>query len=416
MKFERKDIELLSPVGSYESLQAAIQAKADAVYLGIGRLNMRSHSSVNFSIDDLYKIVDICKENFTKCYVTLNSVMYDEDISEISLTLEHCKKAGIDAVVASDISVMILARKFDLPVHLSTQVNISNTEALKFFSSFAEVVVLARELNLNQVKNISNNIEKYNIKGPNGKPIRIEMFVHGALCMAISGKCYLSLHQYNHSANRGECFQICRRSYIVTDKETNAQLEIDNEYIMSPKDLCTIEFLDKILHAGARILKIEGRARSAEYVKIVTSSYNEAIQAIIEDRFDEKLKKRLLNEVAKVYNRGFWDGYYLGQKLGEWSKEYGSIATKKKVYLGKVINYFKKAKIAEVMIETGDVQLEDDILIIGPTTGVVELTIMEMKINEHSITSATKGESFTTPCHTLLRRNDKVYKWIDYIS
>ncbi|HOK50884.1 MAG TPA: peptidase U32 family protein [Bacteroidales bacterium] len=413
MNLLREDIELLAPVGSYESLQAAFHAHADAVYLGVGKLNMRSLSSGNFSETDLLKISDQCRKHHVKCYVTLNAVMYDDDLDEVEKILAACKEAGVDAVIASDIAVMQKARELGLNVHLSTQVNISNTESLKFFSRYADAVVLARELNLQQVKRIYENITSQNITGPQGKPIRLEMFVHGALCMAISGKCYLSLHQYNHSANRGECFQVCRRSYIVTDKETQSQLEIDNEYIMSPKDLCTIEFLDKILFAGARLLKIEGRARGPEYVKIVTLSYHKAIDAILEGKFTDSLKKELLSELSKVYNRGFWDGYYLGRKLGEWSNSYGSIATKKKIYVGKVINYYSKAKVVEVSIETGSIAQGDTLLFIGPTTGVEELTVNELQVNDIPSRQAEKGQHCTIPSTIQLRRSDKVYKWVD---
>ncbi|MCX7985685.1 MAG: U32 family peptidase, partial [Bacteroidales bacterium] len=394
-------------------LSAAIQGHADAIYLGIGKLNMRSLSSVNFSEKDLFEITELCRKNRMKCYVTLNSVMYDDDSDIIEKNLEICKAAGVDAIIASDMSVIMKARSLNLPIHLSTQVNISNTEALKFFSQFAETVVLARELNLKQVKNIADNIAKNNITGPSGKPVRLEMFVHGALCMAISGKCYLSLHQYNHSANRGECFQICRRAYIVTDKETRAELEIDNEYIMSPKDLCTIEFLDQVLDAGVSILKIEGRARGPEYVKTVVTSYNKAIEAILNNQYTDKLKKELLEELSKVYNRGFWDGYYLGRRLGEWTSNYGSSATKKKTYVGKIKNYFGKAQVAEIEIETGTILKGDTLLIIGSTTGVEEIVVNELRVNDQTTGIAYKGDRCTIPCTKLLRRSDKVYRWED---
>ncbi|MGC8802733.1 MAG: peptidase U32 family protein [Bacteroidales bacterium] len=413
MKLSREEIELLAPVGSYESLQAAIQGHADAVYLGVGRLNMRALSSTNFSEANLMKISEICHKHGTKCYITLNSVMYDEDLEQVEMLLSSCKHADVDAIIASDMAVIQKAKDFGLNIHLSTQVNISNTEALKFFSQYADAVVLARELNLEQVKHIYQNIIQQKITGPQGKLLRLEMFVHGALCMAISGKCYLSLHHYNHSANRGECFQVCRRSYIVTDKETQAQLEIDNEYIMSPKDLCTIEFLDQILDAGARMLKIEGRARGPEYVKTVTLAYHKAIEAILSGKFNDSLKKELLNELSKVYNRGFWDGYYLGRKLGEWTNSYGSHATKKKIYIGKVLNYFNNAKVVEIEIETGSIEKGDTLLIIGPTTGVEEITVTELRIDDHIYAKALKGQHCTIRVDTQLRRSDKVYKWAD---
>lgn len=415
MNISREEIELLAPVGSPESLQAAIQGHADAVYLGVGRLNMRSLSSVNFTEDDLKHITDQCRKHGIKCYVTLNSVMYDEEMDQLDRALTACRDAGVDAIVASDMAVMEKARNYGLNIHLSTQANVSNTTALKFFARYADAVVLARELNLQQVRRIYDNIINQQITGPSGKPVRIEMFVHGALCMAISGKCYLSLHQYNHSANRGECFQVCRRAYIVTDKETQAQLEIDNEYIMSPKDLCTIEFLDQIIHAGARILKIEGRARGPEYVKIVTLSYHKAIEAIASGKFTPEVKNDLLNELSKVYNRGFWDGYYLGRRLGEWTTSYGSVATKKKIYVGKVTNYYTKAKIAEIEIESGSIEKGDTLLFTGPTTGVEETTVNELRINDQEANTAHKGQRCTLPIAALLRRSDKVYKWVDQV-
>lgn len=413
MTLKREEIELLAPVGSYESLMAAIQGGANAVYFGVGRLNMRSMSTNNFTIDDLNKILTICHENNIKTYVTVNSVMYDEDLVELETTLKACKEANIDAIIASDVAVIQKARNLGLNVHLSTQLNISNIEALKFYARYAEVVVLARELNLTQVRRIFESIVNENIIGPSGKPIKIEMFVHGALCMAISGKCYLSLHEYNHSANRGECFQVCRRSYIVTDKETGSQLEIDNEYIMSPKDLCTIEFLDQIIEAGARVLKIEGRARAPEYVKVVSECYNEAIKAILEKKYTNELKSRLIKNLKTVYNRGFWGGYYLGQQLGEWSNQYGSVATHKKVYIGKVTNYFSKINVAEILIETGTLQKNDTVLAIGPTTGVIELTIDEMRKDDKTITISEKGDRISIKTNTILRRSDKIYKWVE---
>lgn len=409
----RNEIELLAPVGSYESLRGAIQAGADAIYFGVDNLNMRSMSAKSFKVEDIQTITKICHENNIKCYLTLNTVMYDRDLVEVEKIIKHAHESHVDAIVASDVSVLLLAQKYKIPLHLSTQVNISNIEALAFYAQFADVVVLARELNLQQVNNIYNNILIRNIKGPAGNHVKIEMFIHGALCMAISGKCYLSLHLYNHSANRGECFQLCRRSYLVTDKETNNQLEIDNEYIMSPKDLCTIEFLDKIIEAGVKVLKIEGRARSPEYVYTVTKAYNKALEAIIHNSYNQQLKENLLFELKKVYNRGFWNGYYLGEKLGEWSNKYGSVATKRKVYVGKITNFFKKIGVAEIILESDHIAVSDTVLIMGNSTGVVEETLTEIRFNNLSVQNANKGQIVSVKLNNLVHRNDKVFKWID---
>jgi putative protease len=406
----RKEIELMAPVGSFESLTAAIQGNADSVYFGIGKLNMRSRSTLNFTFDDLEKIVKICNVNGKRAYVTLNTVMYDEDLVDIHKTIDACKEAGIHAIIASDLSVLEYAKSKNVEVHISTQQNISNIGAIRFFSQFADVVVLARELNLEQVKKISENIISENIIGPSGKNIKIEMFAHGALCMAISGKCYLSLHEYNHSANRGDCFQICRRSYIVTDKETQAQLEIDNEYIMSPKDLCTIGFIDKLIGSGVKVLKIEGRARSAEYVKEVLKCYDEAINSVCDGSYSPEKVEVWMKMVSTVYNRGFWGGYYLGQKMGEWSNIYGSKAIKKKVYIGISKNYFKDLKVAEFLIETGSIGVGDEILIIGPTTGVIETKVNEIRVDLKNADIAKKGDRFSMPIDQVVRRSDKLYK------
>lgn len=412
----RKDIELMSPVGSYETLMAAIQGNADSVYFGIGKLNMRSKSTLNFTIQDLEKIVSICKENGKRAYITLNSLIYDEDIVEMQNTITACKHAGVHAIIASDFSVLNYAISKGIEIHISTQQNICNIEDVKFFSQLADVVVLARELNLNQIKNIYDAINKCNITGPSGKLLKIELFAHGALCMAISGKCYLSLHEYNHSANRGECYQICRRKYTVTDKETEAQLEIDNEYIMSPKDLCTVSFLDKILQAGVKILKIEGRARSAEYVKTVTECYDEAIYSYCNNNYSSEKFENWTNRLSSVYNRGFWNGYYLGKKLGEWNNSYGSQSTKKKIYIGKTLNYFSKIKVAEFLIETNSINVGDDILIVGPTTGVIETKITEIRVNLNPVSSAKKGEKCSIPIDSFTRKSDKFYKLIENTS
>jgi len=407
---KRNEIELIAPVGSYESLRAAIQGNADAVYFGVGKLNMRSKSSLNFDLNDLKKIINICNENKVKAYVTLNSIIYDNDFQKLHETIDACKEEGVNAIIASDISAIKYSNSIGLEVHISTQQNISNLEAVKFFARFSDIIVLARELNLNQIKNIVQYIEKENITGPSGNKVKIEIFAHGALCMAISGKCYLSLHENNHSANRGECYQICRRVYVVKDKETDTQIEIDNEFIMSPKDLCTISFLDKILDSGIRVLKIEGRARSAEYVKTVTETYNEAIINYCEGAYNAEKIMKWLNKLTTVYNRGFWDGYYLGKKLGEWSNVYGSIATKKKFYIGKCLNYFSNIKVAEFIIETGSIQICDDILITGPTSGVIEGKVDEIRVNLLPVNSAEKGDKFSIKVSEIVRRSDKLYK------
>ena len=403
----------MAPVGSYETLIAAIQGKADAIYFGIGKLNMRSKSTNNFTVNDLEKIVGICKQNNLKAYVTVNTVMYDNDIAEMKETINACKQFGVHAIIASDLAVLNYAKSIGVEIHISTQQNISNTESVKFFAQYADVVVLARELNINQVKTIYSAIENEKIVGPKGEPIKIEMFAHGALCMAISGKCYLSLHEYKHSANRGECLQICRRAYTITDKETNAQLEVDNEYIMSPKDLCTIGFIDRLFDAGVRVLKIEGRARSAEYVKTVSECYNEAINSYCEGSYNKEKIEAWTAKLSTVYNRGFWDGYYLGRKLGEWSEIYGSKATKKKVYIGKCLNYFSKINVAEFIVETNTVEKGDEIIIIGPTTGVIETTMDEIRVDLKPTEKAIKGEKFSIPVNSVVRRADKLYKLIE---
>ncbi len=411
---DRKDFEIMAPAGSYESLMAAIQGGADSVYFGAGHLNMRAGSSLNFSLGDLKNISAICRENNIKSYLTVNVVLFDEDISLMKEAVDAAKEYGINAIIASDQAALSYASSIGVEVHLSTQLNISNTDALKFYSSWADVVVLARELNLEQVKRIHSSIQLDNICGPSGKPLRIEMFVHGALCMAISGKCYLSLHENNKSANRGVCYQTCRKSYIVTEKESGYELEIDNEYIMSPKDLCTIGFLDRIIDAGARVLKIEGRARSAEYVRTVSECYSEAVEAICEGSYDEEKISEWTKRLATVFNRGFWDGYYLGQRLGEWNTKYGSAATKRKIYLGKVTNYFTRLNVAEIKIENGELCSGDVILITGPTTGVIEFKTTEIRVDLKSTDKASKGEFCSVKINDYLRRSDKVYKWVSY--
>lgn len=410
---KRKDIEIMAPAGSYESLMAAIQGGADSVYFGVEQLNMRAASSNNFTLEDLRKISAICKKNGLKSYITVNVVVYDQEVEQMHHIIDAAIESGISAVIASDLSVINYAFASGIEVHLSTQLNITNIEALKFYAKWADVVVLARELNLDQVRYIYNCISEQNIRGPKGDLIKIEMFVHGALCMAVSGKCYLSLHENNKSANRGECYQTCRKSYIATGKESGYELEIDNEYIMSPKDLCTIGFLDKLIDAGVRVLKIEGRARSAEYVREVSSCYDEAVIAIETGIFNAEKTVAWRTRLAKVFNRGFWDGYYLGQKIGEWNTNYGSSATKRKVYIGKITNYFTKLNVAEIKLENGDLINGDVILITGPTTGVVEYTVNEIRVDLKVTEKALKGELCSIKTTDYLRRSDKVFKWVD---
>ena len=409
----RKEIEIMAPAGSYESLMAAIQGGADSVYFGAEQLNMRAGSSNNFTIGDLKKISSICKKNGIRSYITLNVVVFDGEIAQMHQIIDAAVESGISAVIASDLSVINYAFAAGIEVHLSTQLNITNTEALKFYSEWADVVVLARELNLDQVRYIYDRILEQNIRGPKKDLIKIEMFIHGALCMAVSGKCYLSLHENNKSANRGECYQTCRKSYIATGKESGYELEIDNEYIMSPKDLCTIGFLDKLIDSGVRVLKIEGRARSAEYVKEVSSCYNEAVTAIINGTYDKEKTEAWRNRLSTVFNRGFWDGYYLGQTIGEWNSNYGSSATKRKVYIGKITNYFTKINVAEIKLENGDLNKGDTIFVIGPTSGVIEYSVGEIRVDLKVTEKASKGELCSIKSPDYLRRSDKVYKWVD---
>ena len=410
---KRKDIEVMAPAGSWESLMAAIQGGADSVYFGIEQLNMRAASSGNFTTGDLKKIVTVCNENGLKSYLTVNVVVYDSEIEQMKQIVDSAAESGITAIIASDQSVINYAFSKGVEIHLSTQLNISNLESVRFYSRWADVAVLARELNLDQVAYISSEIEKQDITGPKGDLVRLEMFAHGALCMAISGKCYLSLHEYGKSANRGECYQICRRRYVVTDRETGYELGIDNEYIMSPKDLCTIGFLDKIIDAGVRVLKIEGRARSAEYVKVVTECYSEAIAAIEAGDYSPDKIEHWTGRLSTVFNRGFWNGYYLGQKMGEWTDRYGSSATKRKIYIGKITNYFSKLHVAEIKLENDDLEKGDQILIMGSTTGVAELIVGEIRVDLKETEKAMKGEFCSLPVESVLRRSDKVYKWVD---
>ncbi|HAQ19095.1 MAG TPA: collagenase-like protease [Prolixibacteraceae bacterium] len=409
----RDEVEIMAPVGSYESLMAAIQAGAGSVYFGVEHLNMRARSSNNFTIEDLKKITGIAHSKGVKTYLTVNVVVFDTELDQLHSIIDAAKEAGISAIIASDISVIMYARQVDVEVHISTQVNITNIEAVRFYAQFADVVVLAREMNIGRIWEISKQIREQHICGPYGELVRLEMFVHGALCMAVSGKCYLSLHEMNSSANRGSCMQSCRRAYIVTDKETGAELEVDNEYIMSPKDLKTIHFLNKLLDAGVSILKIEGRARSPEYVYTVVECYREAVDAYFEDRFtDEKISDWDLR-LASVFNRGFWDGYYLGQRLGEWSGNYGSLATHRKVYVGKGLNYFSNLKVAEFKLETGPLKVGDEIYITGPTTGLVKTVVSEIQVDQQSVEEAPKGSYISIPVDTKIRKSDKLYKIVD---
>ncbi|MBQ7999154.1 MAG: U32 family peptidase [Bacteroidales bacterium] len=404
-----KKIEIMAPAGNFECLMAAIQGGADSIYFGVGNLNMRSHSANNFNPEDIEKIVSICNEHGVRSYLTLNIVLYNDDIEPMKVALEAAKRAGITAVIASDMAAISYARSIGLEVHISTQLNVSNYEALKFYAQFADVVVLTRELSIPQVKTISEKIISEGIKGPAGEPVQIEMFCHGALCMAVSGKCYLSLHEYNASANRGSCYQLCRRGYEVTDLETGESLHIDNKYIMSPKDLCTIEFMDKMIDAGVSVFKIEGRARSAEYVRKVTSAYRRAADAVMADSFTPELAASLKEELGEVFNRGFWDGYYQGARLGEWSTVYGNKATRKKTYIGKITNYFSNIGVAEVLVETGELKVGSNILIIGPSTGVIEMKVPEIRVDLNPSDKASKGEYCSIPVGEKLRRSDKVY-------
>lgn len=406
------DYEIMAPVGSRESLQAALQAGADSIYFGIEKLNMRAHSASTFTIDDLREIAATCGERGVKTYLTVNTIIYDDDIELMHQIIDAAKEAGISAVIASDVAVMTYCQKVGQEVHLSTQLNISNIEALKFYSQFADVVVLARELNMEQVAKIHEQAEQMNICGPSGKKIRIEMFCHGALCMAISGKCYLSLDNASRSANRGECMQLCRRSYIVTDKETGTELEIDNKYIMSPKDLKTVRFIDRMMKAGVRVFKIEGRARGAEYVYTVVKCYKEAIQSVLDGTFTEEKKDEWDERLATVFNRGFWDGYYQGQRFGEWNKNYGSNATERKVYVGKGVKYFSKLGVAEFTCEACEFSVGDKMLITGPTTGVMYVTVEEIHDDTHAVQTAQKGTRVSFRVPDKVRPSDKLFKLV----
>lgn len=405
-------LEIMAPVGSYESLAAALQAGADSVYFGIEGLNMRSGSANNFTISDLHNIARICHEHGKKSYLTVNTIMYDEDLETMRKIIDAAHEAKITAIIASDVAAMTYAREIGVEVHLSTQLNISNVEALKFYAQFADVAVLARELNMDQVAHISRAITEQHITGPKGELIRIEMFVHGALCMAVSGKCYLSLHEYNRSANRGTCGQVCRHAYTVKDRERDVELDIENQYVMSPKDLKTIHFLNKLIDSGVQVFKIEGRARGPEYVKTVVSCYREALEAIAEGTYDADRIAAWDERLKTVFNRGFWDGYYLGQKLGEWSHHYGSVAKVHKVYCAKTVGYFSRLGVGDFLLEAQQLSVGEKILIIGPTTGVLELEVEEIQVDEKSVQTAHKGDRFTIRVPAKVRPSDKIYRLV----
>ena len=414
---DRKELEIMAPAGNFECLHAAIQGGADSVYFGVGRLNMRSHSAANFSPEDLAEVVRICREAGVRSYLTLNIVLYEEELADMRAALDAAKAAGVDAVIASDMAAIEYCRRIGLEVHISTQLSISNSEALRFYSQFADVVVLARELNLDQVRSISETIARDNICGPSGRQVRIEMFAHGALCMAISGKCYLSLHSYGASANRGSCYQICRRGYEVTDLETGNRLVVDNKYIMSPKDLCTIEFMDKIIASGVKVFKIEGRARSAEYVKRCASCYRRAADAVCDGTDTPELAAELKKQLAEVFNRGFWDGYYQGAYLSQWSEVYGSQATRVKIYCGKISNWFDRIGVAEIAVESVPIHRGDRLMVTGATTGVVEFDAADLRVNLEAADIAEKGVRCSVAVDPSicpdgrLRRGDKVFIW-----
>jgi putative protease len=406
-------IELMAPAGNFESLQAALDNGADSIYFGVEQLNMRARASINFTIDDLQEISNRCKAKNVRTYLTLNTIIYDHDLTIVKTLLQKAKEADITAVIAMDQAVIASARALGIEVHISTQINITNIETVKFYAMFADTMVLSRELSLRQVKKITEQIVKENVCGPSGNLVEIEIFGHGALCMAVSGKCYMSLHNHNSSANRGACKQNCRKKYTVIDQETGVEMELDNEYIMSPKDLCTIDFLDQIVDAGVKVLKIEGRGRAPEYVARVIKSYRDAIDSVENGTYSKEKVISWMQELEKVYNRGFWSGYYLGQKLGEWSKGSGSHATQKKVYLGKGMHYFPKSNIGEFKIEAYDIVVGDTILITGPTTGAKEMEVSEMFVNDIKGEKAQKGDSVTIPLTFRIRPSDKLYKIVE---
>lgn len=407
------DIEVMAPVGSWESLSAAIKAGCNSIYFGVEQLNMRARSSINFTVEDLAKIANICKENNIRSYITLNTTLYDHDITLMKSIVDAAKENGIDAVIVSDHAAMNYAKKINYPVHISTQCNISNIDTVEFYANYADVMVMARELSLQQVRSITNEIERRNVRGPSGNLVEVEVFAHGALCMAVSGKCYLSLHSHNSSANRGACIQNCRREYTVIDKEEGIELDIDNEYIMSAKDLATIDFLDKVLNAGVKVLKIEGRGRAADYVFTTVKCYREAVDSVLDGTYTKEKIEDWKTRLATVYNRGFWDGYYLGRKMGEWSNAYGSKATTKKIYLAKGIKYFSKIKVGEFLLEAHTLKKGDKILITGPTTGVIESVVNEIRVDDKIVEEVNQGENFSIQIDEQIRPSDKLYKVVN---
>ncbi|MDE6114467.1 U32 family peptidase [Barnesiella sp. WM24] len=408
---KRSEFEIMAPVGSYESLHAAIEAGADAVYFGIEGLNMRSRSSNNFTLDDLHSIAATCRERGVKTYLTVNTVIYDDDIEKCHAIIDAAREASITAIIASDVAAIMYARQVGVEVHISTQVNVTNIEAVRFYAQYADVVVLAREVDLERVALIHRQIEEQQIRGPHGELVRIEMFCHGALCMAVSGKCYLSLHELNSSANRGACTQICRRGYTVRDRETGEELDVENQYIMSPKDLKTIHFLNKMIDAGVRVFKIEGRARGPEYVKIAVECYNEAINSVIDGTYSEEKIAAWDERLDRIFNRGFWNGYYLGQRLGEWTSKYGSSATRTKVYAAKGVRYFSNIGVAEFLMESGELNVGDEIVITGPTTGAIIMTLDEIRVDLKPVERTVKGERFSIKVPAKIRPSDKLYRW-----
>lgn len=413
MPMNRKDFEIMAPVGSYESLHAAIEAGADAIYFGVEGLNMRSRSSVNFTLDDLRNIASICDGAGVKTYLTVNTIIYDSEMEKCREVIRAVKESGISAIIASDVAAIMYARSIGVEVHISTQVNVSNTEAVRFYSQWADVMVLARELSLDRVAAIRDAIVRNDIRGPRGELVRLEMFCHGALCMAVSGKCYLSLHEMNSSANRGACTQICRRGYTVTDRETGAELEVENKYIMSPKDLKTIHFLNKMIDAGVRVFKIEGRARGPEYVKLTVEAYSQAIEAICDGTYSEERIAEWDMSLSRVFNRGFWDGYYLGQRLGEWSSKYGSSATKVKRYIAKGVRHYPKLGVGEFLMEAGELKPGDEVVITGPDTGAIILRVDELRLEYDPVPVVRKGQAFSLKVPRKIRPSDRMYLWED---
>jgi putative protease len=408
-----RDIEVMAPVGSFEALAAALNAGCDSIYFGVEQLNMRARSSINFTTDDLIEIMQRCNEKGVKAYLTLNTVLYDHDIRLMKTIVDKAFEHKVSGVIASDHAAMAYCKKAGISVHVSTQANISNIETVEFYAAYADVMVMARELSLRQVADITREIKRRQITGPSGNLIRVEVFAHGALCMAVSGKCYLSLHSHNASANRGACIQNCRRKYVVMDKDEGVEFEIDNEYIMSAKDLCTISFLDKVLDAGVQVLKIEGRGRAADYVDTTVSCYKEAVTSIKQNNFSQDKIEDWLTRLATVYNRGFWDGYYLGRKMGEWNDSYGSKATDKKIFLGRGVKYFGKIKVGEFQMESYSLEKGDNIMITGPTTGIVRATVEELRVDDITVDKVQKGDVFSLPVSTTIRPSDKLYKIVE---